>query len=176
MATNNYHQSSSSQHFHVHVRMACYWQPGICVCLWIGCILCLCLFLCTCVCVCVCLLCLAQPGLLSLSRCLCLSLNWRHKQQQLRNHPCQQEAGRCVNSPSTKLGCARLQKRVGSHISLFNHKHLHESGWKHTLGFGQRFAIALDARARRQMTLNPPKRNWALCLLAWEKTPLSGAL
>lgn len=100
------------------------------------------LYFCVCMYVCVCLFCVAQPGLLSLlSHCLRLSLNWRHKQQQLRNHPRQQEAGRCVNSPSTKLGCARLQKRLGSHISLFNHKHLHEPGWKHTLGFSQGFAL-----------------------------------
>lgn len=103
----------------------------LCVC--IGCILCVCVY--------VCLLCLAHPELLSLSHCLRLSLNWRHKQQQLRNHPRQREAGRCVNSPSTKLGCARLQKRLGSHITLFNHKHLHGSGWKRVLGFSQGFAL-----------------------------------
>lgn len=88
---------------------------------------------------CVCLRCLAHPELHSLSHCLRLSLNWRHK--QLRNRPRQQEAGRCVNSPSTKLGCARLQKRLRSHITVFNHKHFHGSGWKHTLDFSQGFAL-----------------------------------
>lgn len=60
---------------------------------------------------CVCVFAPSCPaGRRSLSHCLRLAVNWRHKQQQLRNHPRQQEAGRCVNSPSTKLGCARLQK------------------------------------------------------------------
>lgn len=110
---------------------------------------------------------LPSPDFSSLSRCLRLSLNWRHKQQQLRNHPRQQEAGRCVNSPSTKLGCARLQKRLGSRISLFNHKHLHEPGWKHTLGCSQGFALDAGQGFRSRSPLQKP--NWDLCLLAWEK-------
>lgn len=87
-ATNNYHQSSSSQHFHM-LRLPVIGSSQRCV--W-GC---------------VCRLCLAHHRLFSLSSPLPTLM---HKQQQLRNHSRQQEAGRCVNSPSTILGCARLQK------------------------------------------------------------------
>lgn len=111
---------------------------------------------------CACLLCLAHPELLSLSYCLRLSLNWQHKQQHLRNHLRQQEAGRCANSPSTKLGCARLQKRLGSLSPLFNHKHLHGPGWKHTLGFSQGFALdPVRAFGSSTQTGEP---NWDLCV------------
>lgn len=70
--------------------------------------------------VCVFFLCLARRRLRSLFSLSSPLLKLTHKQQQLGNHPRQQEAGRCVNSPSTKLGCAKIAETPQlSYLPLF---------------------------------------------------------